>query len=281
MPLTDLARLLNAHADSPYAGRRFANPFVARERGIEVVFADLRLRTRFVPIVDTAGGGQHGHAATLDVSGLASGRQLDPAAVFVLPADDGEFVYLDRLVRTLHALNYLTRQVRGNLLLKVHQRHVLSVPSDHGLAFEELLRGCGLLPRQVTLEIDAEGIDDEAHLRRAVANYQSRGYGIAIARFGHAGIDFSRIEALRPDIVKLAPALLASGRPLGRLIGRLHELGAKVMVEAVDTIALRRGAADSGIDLLQDSAVLHLAGRKAATEAPAATEVAAETALAG
>lgn len=263
MPLTELARLLNAHADNPYAGERFANPFVATGRGVDVVFADLRLRSHFLSIVDTADGRQHGHAAALSVAGLTCGRTLDPASVFVFPANDSEFVYLDRLVRTLHALNYLTQRVRGNLLLKVHQRHVLSVPADHGLAFEELLRGCGLLPEQVTLEIDGEGIDDVEHLKRAVANYKARGYGIAIARFGHASIDFALLEALGPDIVKLAPALLGSSRPLPRLIARLHGLGARVMIEGIDTRALRRGAAENGIDLLQSVGAPYRVGEPA------------------
>lgn len=254
MPLTDLARLLNAHADNPYAGERFANPFVPSGRGVDVVFADLRLRSEFFPIVDTATGSQHGHAAALHVSGLSSGLTLDPAAVFVFPANDSEFVYLDRLVRTLHALNYMTQQIRGNLLLKVHPRHVLSVPADHGLAFEEVLRECGLLPEQVTLDIDSEGVENVDHLKLAVANYKSRGYGIAISRFGHASIDFSLLEDLQPDIVRLSPALLASSRPLTRLIGRLHDIGARVMIDGIETAALRRGAAENGIDLLQSIA---------------------------
>lgn len=251
MPLTDLVRLLNAQSDHPYSGHRFANPFIAADRGVFVHFADLQLRSQFRPIVDSRHGAIHGHAATLQVAGLSSGQPLDPASVFVLPGSDAEFVYLDRLVRTLHALNYLTQPVQGNLLLRVHQRHVLSVPANHGLAFEELLKECGLLPSQVTLEIDTEGVDDQRHLTQAIANYQSRGYGIAIARFGHASIDFGLLETIRPDIVRLAPALLASSRPLARLIDRLHALGARVLIDGLDTAALRRGALDSGIDLIQ------------------------------
>lgn len=251
MPLTDLVRLLNAHSDHPYTGHRFANPFIAADRGVYVHFADLHLRSQFLPIIDSTSGRHYGHAAALRVTGVSSGQALDPAAVFVLPSNDGEFVYLDRLVRTLHALNYLTQPVQGNLLLKVHPRHVLSVPADHGLAFEELLRECGLLPSQVTLEIDIEDVEDTNHLKLAIANYKSRGYGIAIARFGHASIDFSLLESIRPDIVKLSQALLASSRPLERLISRIHGLGAKVMIEGFDTAAMRKGAAANGIDLIQ------------------------------
>lgn len=260
MPLTDLVRLLNAESDHPYAGHRFANPFIAADRGVFVHFADLHLRSSFQPIVGTADGHTHGHAATLCVTGASSGQPLDPASLFVLPANNAEFVYLDRLVRTLHALNYLTQPVQGTLLLRVHQRHVLSVPANHGLAFEELLRECGLLPSQVTLEIDTEGVDDVRHLTQAIVSYQSRGYGVAIARFGHAGIDFNLLETIRPDIVRLAPALLASTRPLKRLVDRLHALGARVLIDGVDTGVLRRSAAGHDIDLIQAASLPSVSG---------------------
>lgn len=87
----------------------------------------------------------------------------------MLPSDAEEFVYLDRLVRTLPALNYLTQPVRGKLLLRVHARHLLSVPANHGLAFEEIPRPCGLFPDQISLEIDTDQVSDPAHFSRAVA----------------------------------------------------------------------------------------------------------------
>jgi len=255
MPLTDVLRLLNARSDTPYTGHRLANPFVATERGVDVHFADLQLRSHFFPIINTASGSQHGHAAGLSVTGISSRRTLNPGAVFVLPSNDSEFVYLDRLVRTLHALNYLTLPACGNLLLKVHQRHVLSVPTDHGLAFEELLQQCCLLPTQVTLEIDINGLEDVQRLKQAIASYKSRGYGIAIARFGHSCIDFGLVEVLQPNIVKLAPALSASTCRKTGMIARLHDQGAKVMIESADTTATRSAAAENGVDLLQSASL--------------------------
>lgn len=250
MPMTDLVRFLNARNVSPYAGKELENPFVATDKGVAIHFAKLQLRSQFQPIVDTSSGRIHGHSAALRVTG-SSGQVLDPESVFVLPANDDEFVYLDRLVRTLHALNYLTNSIRGNLLLGVHLRHVLSVPADHGLAFEGLLRQCGLAPEQVTLEIDADGIEERGRFLNAIANYKARGYGIALSRFGHSEIDFGIVREIAPDIVKLDRMLLASMRPLKRLIGRLQEGGTKVLIEAIDTAAMRKGAASMGIDLVQ------------------------------
>jgi EAL domain-containing protein (putative c-di-GMP-specific phosphodiesterase class I) len=96
------------------------------------------------------------------------------------------------MVRTLHALSYLARaDFAGTLLLKVNRRHVMSVPTDHGLAFEEILRSCGLTPQQITLELDADGLEDVDHFTRAVAAYRQRGYGIALSGFGRSSIDLS------------------------------------------------------------------------------------------
>ncbi len=259
MPLSDLIRTLNVPSGSlpgHYARSGLDQPFVAVDGRVFLHFANLRLESHFLPIAETRSGKTHGHAASLQVFGLSNRQPIAPEAVFVLPTDDAEFVYLDRLVRTLHALNYLTRPTRGNLLLEVHARHVMSVPADHGLAFEEILRPCGLLPEQITLEIDIAGVEDLAHLIRAVASYRSRGYGIAISHFGRRQIDFGILRELQPDIVKLDSLLVSSTRPLKPVIEALHELPAQVLVEGIDTAAMRKGASARNIDLVQAHAPL-------------------------
>lgn len=271
MPLSDLIRTLNApSATFPkhYARNGLDQPFVAADGRVFLHYANIRLESVFLPIVDTRSGQLHGHAASIQAFGLSNRLPMAAEAVFVLPSDDEEFVYLDRLVRTLHALNYLTKPIRGNLLLQVHARHVLSVPADHGLAFEEILRPCGLFPEQITLEIATDGIEDSAHLIRAVTSYRSRGYAIAIDRFGRSKLDFSQLRALQPDIVKLDQQLLASSRPLRRIIDNLHQIPAKVMIKGSDTTKLRKFALGTQIDLLQAHAPL----RRLLQSVPQATD---------
>ncbi|UCV06036.1 EAL domain-containing protein [Dechloromonas denitrificans] len=254
MPLSDLIRTLNAPTGGfpkHYSRSGLDQPFVAANGSVFLHYANIRLESKFLPIVDTATGKLHGHAASLQAFGLSNKIQMAPEAVFVLPTDDEEFVYLDRLVRTLHALNYLTKPARGNLLLKVHPRHVLSIPAHHGLAFEEILRPCGLFPEQVTLEIDTDGILETDHLIRAVTSYRSRGYGIAIGQFGRSKLDFGLLRELQPDIVKLDHFLLSSARPLKRIVDCLHQLPSRVMIEGKDTNTLRRIEIAAEIDLVQ------------------------------
>ena len=263
MPLTDFVRHLNRQhflreaAKNPALARRGAvAPFAVARGKVLAHFGNLQLASRFLPIVETASGQTHGHAAGLLAFDLTRQISLESDSVFDLPVDNEAFVELDRRVRTLHALNYLTHPARGNLLLKVRSRHILSVPSDHGLAFEEILRSCGLMPKQITLELEIDGIDATEHLQRAVANYKARGYHVAIHRFGRVSLNFDLLETLRPEITRLDERLLEDPETLADATRRIQSLGAKTLMEGIDTRALLQGARDSGIDLLQAHAPL-------------------------
>ncbi len=75
--------------------------------------------------------------------------------------------------------------------------------------------------------------------------------GIAISHFGRTELDFPFLARLRPDIVKLDNLLLASGRPLDRIIDNIHELGGRILIEGIDSANLRRNASSLAIDLVQ------------------------------
>ena len=256
MPLSEFVRYLNAQQQDP-GGLPSTTPFVAEDGQVSVHYAKLRLESCFSPIVDLESGDLHGHAAGLNAYGLNNHRRLEPDAIFVLPSDDEQFVYLDRLVRTLHTLNYLTyrnHRARGTLLLRVHPRHLASMSVGHGLAFEEVLRSCGLLPEQITLEIEIDGVDDVPHLLSAVDGYKLRGYAIAVGRFGRRETNFALLREVGPAIVKFDPLLQASVARLAPLVERIHEFAARAMIVGADSTLLRRDALAVGIDLLQGQA---------------------------
>lgn len=257
MPLTDFVRYLNAQLPISAFATRSTSPFVSEGGRVFVYFGDLRLDSGFSPIVDTASGAVCGHAAQLQATKRDRSQPLDAESVFRLPNDNEELVFLDRLVRTLHTLNYLThggRREGGLLLLKVHPRHVASVADDHGMAFEEILRACGLFPKQITLELEIDGIDDTAHLARAISNYQRRGYSIALSRLGTTEIDSALVQRSRPAYVKFDRRRLVSDQPIKGMIDALHELGARAILEGFDTATFRGDARENGFDLLQVSA---------------------------
>lgn len=254
MPLTDFVRYLNAQLPWPTSALRSTTPFASENGRVFVHFGALRLESIFSPIVDTRNGELRGHAARLNATVKTSHQPFDADAVFNLPNDDGELVFLDRLVRTLHALNYLTYRERhsgGLLLLKVHPRHVASVAADHGLAFEEILRGCGLLPKQIMLELEIDGVEDTAHLAKAISSYKSRGYSIGIGRLGRNAIDFSLLREMRPALVSFDHRVLFSANPIRPIIEQLHDLGVQALFEGLNSATLRGDALENGFDLLQ------------------------------
>lgn len=252
MPLADLVRHINQRHHLGFPRFAGSDPIIAAPDGAFVHFANLRLESVFLPISEPGSGFLHGYAADLEASGLASRIHISQEAVFVLPTDDEQFVFLDRLVRTLHVLNFLSRSLQGNLLLKVHRRHVLSVPANHGLAFEEILRLCGLAPDRVTLELDGDGLADESsHFTRAIASYRKRGYGIAIRCAGRVPVDMALLRRVRPDIVKLERGPRNTRASLEPLAANLHDLGALVLVLENGALNLRRPLRSESVDLVQ------------------------------
>ena len=277
MPLTDLVRYLNARNRARYQlpadaqdGLRIATG-TAQGR-ILGRFADLSLDSAFQPIIELRHGRVVGHEALLRARS-DQGCDLSPEVVFVLPTDAQEIVYLDRLARTVHALNFLQQpaQTGGLLYLNVHPRHLLAVGSDHGLVFEEILRRCGLSPDQVVMEILESEVEDLAPLKDAIANFRSRGYRIAIDDFGRGHANLDRVWELAPDIVKLDRRLIATGSTdrriravLPKLVDVLKAQGAQVLFEGIENPDHLDLAHESGADLVQG----YLLGRPAASCRP-------------
>lgn len=229
MPLTDLVRYLNAQDEKAIPDSEQNTPFFFQDGNVLVRFAGLHLGTRFTPIVKAATGQMHGHTAELKAYQQENNTPLSPSSVFALPLDDKEFIYLDRLVRTLHVLNYLNLKLKGNLLLKVHPRHVPGVRSEHGPAFEALLHSCGLMPDQVTVELEIDNIKNEEHLKQAIANYKHQGYRVAIHRFGRNILCYDLLRKLSPHIVHLDASLFNFPEKLRKAMEYIHALGAQVL----------------------------------------------------
>jgi hypothetical protein len=254
MPLSDFIRYLNARLPFLHSRLQLSSPFYSESGCVFVRYRHLRLESEFLPIVETSGG-VRGHAARLLATVRNSYRSVDEPTVFSLPENSEEFIFVDRLTRTLHTLNYLTyldRKSRGLLLLKVHPRHVASVARDHGLAFEEILRACGLLPDEITLELGVREDADPAHFLRAVANYKLRGYGIALAGDGKhpPGLDLAREAA--PAIVCLAypeSTECAKSAAFRRYVDALHALQISALLRGEDQRLPRAKILEAGFDL--------------------------------
>lgn len=186
-------------------------------------------------------------------------QPIPPAEVFKRAVSPDEVVYLDRLSRVVHALNFFNQSgTDGDLFLNVSGRHLLGVSSNHGCTFETLLRHCGLQPRQIVLEIIEAHVDDLSRLQEALDAYRSRGFRVAIDDFGCQNSNFDRLWRLTPDIVKLDRELILHAsdnsrarRILPKIIEIIHDLGAQVVCEGIETALQHALACDAGADLLQ------------------------------
>lgn len=220
----------------------------------------LRLHSVFQPILHANDLRPFAYEALLRVRSL-SGELLGPQDVFRLTEVSEEILYLDRLCRVIHSINFFSQQPGPNLslFLNVDGRHLLNVANGgHGRIFQALLDYCGVRPQQVVLEIVESLVANSRHLIEALASYQKLGYRIAIDDFGSRESNFDRLWNLSPDIVKLDRNLVAQSvvnprarRVLPKLVDIIHELGAKVVCEGIEDEEQHCIAVDTGTDLLQ------------------------------
>lgn len=260
MALTELIHYFNSRNRERYGEHLCPGDTLASIGGRVVgLFAKLNIDSVFQPIVDSTSGRLVGHEALLRARST-DGRHILPEALFVLPSDAEEVVFLDRLCRTVHALNFLLQgQATGSdLYLNIHARHLRHIVNDHGLVFEEILKRCGLGPAQVVFEVLESGSEDSEYIKAAIANYRSRGYRIALDHFGHGHVDNQRLHALTPDIVKIDASLIAAatGHPRGRaklqqIIHCARQLGAITIAEGIETPAQLDTVLEAGVDRVQ------------------------------
>jgi len=219
----------------------------------------LQLASAFQPMVAAATGQVVAFEALLRARDRR-GRPLAPPEVFQLPRTRPEQAYLDQLSRTLHAVNFALQAEADELLfLNIDGRHLLDQGRDHlAGSFERLLRHCGVNPERVVLEILESAAVSADALVPAVAAWRQRGFRIALDDFGSQHSNLDRLLALTPEVVKLERSLIrqaivqpAVRRSLPKLVEILHDLGARVVCEGIETAEDSVVAREAGVDLLQ------------------------------
>lgn len=258
MPLTELVHYFNKRNQLARAGDAEMRLELSAGR-VHACFGGRLLGSAFQPIVARASGRVVGHEAYLRIL-AGDGLTLPAQAVFLDTQDDEELIHLDRLVRTLHALNFLLQreQSGGFLALNVHPQLIRAVPDHHGQVFESVLSRCGLTPERVVLEITDDGFGDPARLARAIAEYQERGYRVALDNFGRHSSTLDRLEALAPDIVKLDPSLaghagnlVLARRVAAELVPEIRRLGMLITSPYIAHAEQLELAQELGFDWLQ------------------------------
>ena len=159
--------------------------------GVQSLTADLASASRF--------GDELGFQAVTLREQDGQSVTCDP---FVDSLDDPELVALDRMVRALHAINFLGSQQHGLLFLRVHERLLKSVKYDHGRHFSNVLVSFGLNPGRIVIELPAAAVAHRTFVGYLTKSYQRYGFKVA-GNLPNAGQILSVSDMARLDFVKM------------------------------------------------------------------------------
>jgi EAL domain-containing protein (putative c-di-GMP-specific phosphodiesterase class I) len=218
----------------------------------------LRLDSHFQPIFSLSHGRVVGHEALLRATD-AHGAAVPPSRFFGVDAFES-LCWRDRVVRALHAANYARVAPAAQwLFLNMHPQVFLRAAQDHDDGFlEQFFAHFGLAGPQVVFEVLEEAVQDDSDFTASCELLRSRGCLIALDDFGAGHSNFDRVWRLRPEIVKLDRSLVAHAaveprarRVVVQMVSLLHECGALVLMEGVETEAEAFVALESDADLVQ------------------------------
>ena len=183
MPLTELMNYFNDQLQTQARIRALPKTgFYKADNAYWARFGSLILGTDFHVINAWNKKNVLGYEAELVVR-ASTGNILDIDSIFNSLDSNDQIIHLDRLVRTLHSLNYLQKfDGQDHLLsLQVQPRHIVSVSDDHGKAFESILSDCGLKPERVILHTRLLDSATLSHFSKALGSYKNKGYKIGVS----------------------------------------------------------------------------------------------------
>jgi hypothetical protein len=203
MPLTELMHYFNDQLQSQARTKSLPKTgFFKADNQYWGRFGNLILGSRFQGIKSFDDEVLIGYNSELLVRS-STGNALNIDSIFNSLDSNDQIVHLDRLVRTLHSLNYLQQHDgRKDLLsLQVQPRHIISVDSEHGKTFEKILSDCGLGPERVLLHTRLLDRESLPHFFRALTSYRLRDYQIGIHLRNENDIALLLELGLSPDVI--------------------------------------------------------------------------------
>ncbi len=226
MPLTELMNYFNDQLQAQAQTKALPKTgFFKTDNTYWARFGNLILGSKFHPINTIGSEHLSGYEKLLDYEKLpghenligyesellvrsATGNSLNIDSIFNSLDSTDQIIHLDRLVRTLHSLNYLQKTDVQNyhnnkyiLSLQVQSRHIMSVIDDHGKIFENILSDCGLGPKRVLLHTRLLNDLTLNHFHKALSNYRERGYKVGISIEQPYELDLLEKFELKPDVI--------------------------------------------------------------------------------
>lgn len=220
-------------------------------------FGQFELASHFQPVFSLAHGRVVGHEALMRGTD-GTGGPVSPIDILTAADSFDARLQLDRLSRLVHVDNFLRQDPPAQWLFLNVQPDVFVRSPFAGSFFRELFRSRQLSKRRVVLEVLEEAMPDEQAFREAVRFYRDQGCLLALDDFGAGHSNFDRVWNIRPDIVKLdrSMALQASResrvrRMMPMMVSLLHEAGALVLWEGLETRDQALMAFDCDVDFVQ------------------------------
>ena len=221
------------------------------------VHGRLELSSAFQPIFSPA------HRRAVGYEGLIRardkrGRIVPPLELFSEVPVGETRILLDRQCRSLHVSNFTRFADERSWLFLNIDPYVAIEGRNFGSFFAGMLRESGLAPHRVAVELIESPLADEGKLAAAMEYYRELGCVIVLDDFGAGHSNFDRIWRLNPDIVKIDREMTrrVTVEPLARrmfagIVSVLHEAGALVCVEGIETEDEALCATDANADLVQ------------------------------
>lgn len=217
-------------------------------------FADLKLVTHFQPLYSLA------HRRTVGLEALLRaehGGQPVPSLDAYRDVRDEQRHAFDLAVCAQHASSFTALPPAPRwLFLNVDPASLATPERAHALA--QTLTSHGLQAPGVVLELLEHRLELNSGVQEGLQLLREAGFLLAIDELGVGHSNLDRVCQLAPDLVKFDHALLRSAtrQPrsrnlLSRLVHLMHEIGAMVVEEGVETEADVLVALESGCDLVQ------------------------------
>jgi len=178
------------------------------------------------------------------------GSDLSPWQLFADAAVDSDLVTLDRLCRTIHALNFFSRtDIDVPLVVNVDVRLLQAVAEHHGEFFGKVLAVLGVAPERIVIEIHTTHLLDLSRLKQVLASYRRHGFAVAVNAESviHAR---SLAQLLAPDLLMIYASSLAP-ELLTRHLAGLAVGDVRIALKHIETAEAAAAAAAAKVDWLQ------------------------------
>lgn len=183
-----------------------------------------------------------------------------PVPLFSVARDADLLFQLDRAAREAHIRNAAANRIPpGTRIFVNFTPTAIYDPKNCLQSTFKVIEEVGLSPEQIVFEvIETERIEDSAHLKSILNQYQANGFKVALDDLGAGHSTLNMLGALRPDVVKLDIELVRNvhedrfrAEIVRRIIELAHKFDIEVVAEGVEIEEEAQWLQSQNVDYLQ------------------------------